>query len=187
MEETSPVKSKCPFWCGETPCVCSYHPSSRLLEIAPHIRIGAQTRVPAPPPFFPQYISRLPCFVRNLAVLVAGAVLGRTQLFRVFFVRLIQGPFCNHSCRMQTNKAFLFFFCITEGFLSGLLCVQPLWSFLGRHGLSPARTAQWVIWVRAAAACGPVTLLQGALGNGYRFCVRVIPATEHFVPQREDR
>lgn len=50
-----------------------------------------QSHVSTPPPPFLQYISMLPCFVRNL--LMAGAFLGRAQLLHVFFDRLIQGPF----------------------------------------------------------------------------------------------
>lgn len=44
----------------------------------------------SPPPFL-QYISKLPCFVRN--VLMAGTILGRAQLFHVSFDRKIQGHF----------------------------------------------------------------------------------------------
>lgn len=43
-----------------------------------------KTPIRSPPPFL-QYMSMLPCFVRNL--LVSGTFLGRAQLFHVFFDR----------------------------------------------------------------------------------------------------
>lgn len=84
--------------------------------------------VSAPCPFL-QYISILPCSVKKLAPLAAGAFLGRAQLFHVFFDRLIQGPFCNHSCRMHTNKAsslVFYFLCNRRISLWFILCLASL-------------------------------------------------------------
>lgn len=59
-------------------------PSLSCLKL-PHPSV-LKNRAPirSPPPFL-QYISMLPCFVRNL--LMAGTFLGRAQLFYVFFDR----------------------------------------------------------------------------------------------------
>lgn len=89
--------------------------------------IESQSCVSAPHPFL-QYISTLPCFLKKLSPFVAGAFLGRAQLFHVFFDRLIQGPFCNHSCRMHTNKASLVFYVLCNRRISlwFILCLASL-------------------------------------------------------------